>query len=76
LTTCDYPKCKNEGNKKSRLSPDGFLISSGKKAYSFRDAYKQFHYCKEHHDLLMKEVWNRLNKSGDKSDDHVAPTAI
>ena len=74
--TCDYPECEVEGEKISRLSPEGFLVATGKKAYSFREAYRRFHYCTEHHDELMTNVWNRVRSKDDKKDDHVAPTAI
>jgi hypothetical protein len=76
MNSCDYGECTEIGNNISRLSPDGFLVSTGNKAYSFREAYKRFHYCELHHDLLMKNVWNRVRKNDDKGDDHVAPTAI
>jgi|TARA_B100001113_G_C20702790_1_gene445899 hypothetical protein len=76
VPTCDYPGCKVEGTKISRLSPEGFLVATGNKAYSFREAYKRFHYCGEHHDELMKSVWNRVRSTDGKGDDHVAPTAI
>ncbi len=76
MPTCDYPGCKDDGTKISRLSPEGFLVATGNKAYSFREAYKRFHYCGEHHDELMKSVWNRVRSTGGKGDDHVAPTAI
>ena len=76
MTECSFPECSDKGVKKSRLSINGFLVSSGKKAYSFREAYKRFHYCELHHELLMKNVWNRVRKNEDKDDDHVAPTAI
>jgi hypothetical protein len=51
-------------------------VATGSKAYSFREAYRRFHYCEEHHDELMTSVWNRVRDSEDKGDDHVAPTAI
>jgi len=76
VPTCDYPGCKVDGTKISRLSPEGFLVATGNKAYSFREAYKRFHYCGEHHDELMKSVWNRVRSTDGKGDDHVAPTAI
>ena len=74
--TCDFPGCENEGDIISRLSPEGYLVATGKKAYSFREAYRRFHYCGEHHDELMTNVWNRVRSKDDKEDDHVAPTAI
>ena len=43
MPTCDYPECKAKGEKISRLSPEGFLVATGKKAYSFREAYRRFH---------------------------------
>ncbi len=55
---------------------DYFLVATGNKAYSFREAYKRFHYCEIHHELLMKNVWNRVKENENKDDDHVAPTAI
>ena len=55
---------------------DGYLVSSGKKAYSFREAYERFNYCRDCHDNLMKEAWNRVRSSGSKNEDHVAPTAV
>ena len=76
MPTCDYPGCKVDGTKISRLSPEGFLVATGNKAYSFREAYKRFHYCGEHHDELMKSVWNRVRSTDGKGDDNVAPTAI
>jgi|TARA_B100001996_G_C18604047_1_gene571077 hypothetical protein len=76
MSTCDYEDCSENGINISRLSPEGFLVSTGNKAYSFREAYKRFHYCKSHHELLMNNVWNRVRKTDDKNDDHVAPTAI
>ncbi|MBT4059946.1 MAG: hypothetical protein HOE69_06545 [Euryarchaeota archaeon] len=73
---CDYPGCEVEGEIVSRLSPEGYLVATGKKAYSFREAYRRFNYCKEHHDELMNGVWSRITFDADKDDDHVAPTAI
>ncbi|MEE2624711.1 MAG: hypothetical protein VYD50_00475 [Candidatus Thermoplasmatota archaeon] len=76
MSTCDHRDCNRKGTVVSRLSPEGFLVSSGKKAYSFREAYKRFNYCKECHGTLMNDVWSRVRTSGNKDDDHVAPTAI
>ena len=76
MPNCDYPGCKEEGETISRLSPEGFLVATGNKAYSFREAYKRFHYCSGCHDELMKSVWNRVRSTDGKDDDHVAPTAI
>ena len=73
---CDFPGCGEVGVIISRLSPEGYLVATGKKAYSFREAYRRFHYCKECHDELMTNVWNRVRTKDDKEDDHVAPTAI
>ena len=73
---CDLPGCEVDGFVISRLSPEGFLVATGKKAYSFREAYRRFHYCQEHHDELMANVWSRVRRPDDKSDGHVAPTAI
>ncbi len=73
---CDYPGCGNVGVIISRLSPEGYLVATGKKAYSFREAYRRFHYCNDHHDELMNGVWSRVRKPDDKNDGHVAPTAI
>ena len=73
---CDYPGCAEVGVIISRLSPEGYLVATGKKAYSFREAYRHFHYCNNHHDELMNGVWSRVRKPDDKSDGHVAPTAI
>ena len=73
---CDYPGCGNKGEIISRLSPEGYLVATGKKAYSFREAYRRFHYCQSHHDELMGGVWSRVRKPDDKKDGHVAPTAI
>lgn len=74
--SCDFPGCEGDGFVISRLSPDGFLVATGKKAYSFREAYRRFHYCQAHHDELMANVWSRVRRPDDKSDGHVAPTAI
>ena len=41
---CDYPGCGAVGDIISRLSPEGYLVATGKKAYSFREAYRRFHY--------------------------------
>jgi len=76
MSSCDYEDCSQKGENISRLSPEGYLVSTGNKAYSFREAYKRFHYCEKHHELLMNNVWNRVRKTDDKGDDHVAPTAI
>ena len=76
MPKCDLSDCAEDGEIISRLSPDGFLVATGKKAYSFREAYKRFHYCEIHHELLMKNVWNRVKENENKDDDHVAPTAI
>jgi len=73
---CDVTGCDSNGDIVSRLSPEGYLVATGKKAYSFREAYRQFRYCKKCHDYLMSSVWNRINSAEDKSGDHVAPTAI
>ena len=73
---CDSKDCENESSIVSRLSPNGFLVSSGRKAYSFREAYERFNYCKECHDRLMIEVWSRVRSSEDKDEDHAAPTAV
>jgi len=76
MKSCDYGDCSKNGVNISRLSPEGFLVATGNKAYSFREAYKRFYYCESCHELLMKNVWNRVRKKEDKDDDHVAPTAI
>ncbi len=73
---CDFPGCGNAGEIISRLSPEGYLVATGKKAYSFREAYRRFHYCSKCHQDLMGGVWSRVRKPGDKNDGHVAPTAI
>ena len=73
---CDYPGCSNVGEIVSRLSPEGYLVATGKKAYSFREAYERFNYCRDCHDNLMKEAWNRVRSTGSKNEDHVAPTAV
>lgn len=73
---CDYPGCGTPGEIISRLSPEGYLVATGKKAYSFREAYRRFHYCGKCHDKLMGGVWSRVRKPDDKKDGHVAPTAI
>lgn len=75
-TVCDFLGCGEEGTIVSRLSPEGFLVATGKKAYSFREAYRRFHYCGNHHDELMGGVWSRVRKPENKKDGHVAPTAI
>jgi hypothetical protein len=51
-------------------------VATGKKAYSFREAYRRFNYCEQHHDELMTGVWSRVRTPDDKRDGHVAPTAI
>ena len=76
MPKCDYSECEERGVQISRLSPEGFLVATGSKAYSFREAYRRFHYCEDHHDELMTSVWNRVRKSENNGDDRVAPTAI
>jgi hypothetical protein len=76
MPNCDHPGCSVEGEVISRLSPEGFLVATGKKAYSFREAYRRFHYCMTHHDELMANVWTRVRKPDDKGDDHPAPTMV
>ena len=76
MASCDYPQCNSDGDLVSRLSPEGFLVATGSKAYSFREAYRRFHYWEEHHDELMNSVWNRVRESEDKGDDHIAPTSV
>ena len=76
MANCDFDDCSDISTLVSRLSPEGFLVSSGKKAYSFREAYERFNYCKDCHDKLMKDVWERVRTSGSKDDAHVAPTAV
>ena len=76
MPRCDYPGCDEDGTTTSRLSPEGYLVATGKKAYSFHEAYRRFHYCAKCHSNLMTNVWNRVRTPDDKDDDHVAPTAI
>ena len=57
MPNCDHPGCTEDGEVISRLSPEGFLVATGKKAYSFREAYRRFHYCMKHHDELMTNVY-------------------
>ena len=76
MPKCDYSECEERGVQISRLSPEGFLVATGSKAYSFREAYRRFPYCEDHHAQLMNSVWTRVRKSENKGDDHVAPTAI
>tara|TARA_B100000945_G_scaffold61987_2_gene46175 strand:+ start:10797 stop:11030 length:234 start_codon:yes stop_codon:yes gene_type:complete len=76
MVVCDFEDCGSRATLVSRLSPDGFLVSSGKKAYSFREAYERFNYCRECHDKLMRDVWSRVRSSGTKEEGHVAPTAV
>ena len=76
MESCDVEGCEVQAERISRLSPEGFLVGTGNKAYSFREAYKRFHYCEIHHEKLMKSIWTRVSDEGGKSDDHVAPTAI
>ena len=75
MAVCDFEDCGSGSVIVSRLSPEGYLVASGNKAYSFREAYERFNYCKRCHDRLMEEVWSRVRSSGTKNDDHVAPTA-
>ena len=76
MESCDVEGCEAQAKRISRLSPEGFLVGTGNKAYSFREAYMRFRYCEIHHEELMKSIWIRVSDEGDKSDDHVAPTAI
>ena len=43
-SVCDFPGCGTDGTIVSRLSPEGFLVATGKKAYSFREAYRRFYH--------------------------------
>ena len=76
MPRCDYPGCDADGTTISRLSPEGYLVATGKKAYSFREAYRRFHYCEKHDGDLLSGGWNRVRTPGDKDDDPGAPTAI
>ena len=76
MPKCDLSDCAEDGEIISRLSPDGVLVATGKKAYSFREAYRRFHYCKKCHDQLLANVWTRVRKPDDKGDDHPAPTMV
>ena len=76
MAECDNESCASTASIVSRLSPEGYLVASGKRAYSFREAYERFHYCNECHVLLMTEVWARVRSSGSKDEGHVAPTAV
>ena len=40
MKSCDYGDCSEKGENISRLSPEGFLVATGNKAYSFREAYQ------------------------------------
>ena len=73
---CDFVGCGEVGTIVSRLAPEGYLVATGKKADSFREGYRRFHYCQKCLDNLMIGVWSRVRKPDDKSDGHVAPTAI
>ena len=42
MLICDFEDCDRRSAIVSRLSPKGFLVSSGNKAYSFREAYERF----------------------------------
>jgi len=53
---CDYPFCKKKSTLKSRLSSESKLILKMKKALSLKDAYQEFYYCKEHHEVLINQV--------------------
>ena len=75
MVKCEFDDCDRKSTTVSRLSPEGYLVSSGKKAYSFRDAYRRFKYCDKCHKSLMGDVWNRVRNSG-KDDDNVAPTSV
>ena len=68
-TVCDFPGCGGVGEIVSRLSPEGYLVATGKKAYSFREAYRRFHYCQNCHDQLMGGVWSCLLYTSDAADD-------
>ena len=75
MVKCEFDDCERKSTTVSRLSPEGYLVSSGKKAYSFREAYRRFNYCDKCHNSLMGDVWNRVRNSG-KDDDNVAPTSV
>ena len=75
MVKCEFDDCERKSTTVSRLSPKGYLVSSGKKAYSFREAYRRFNYCDKCHRSLMGDVWNRVRNSG-KDDDNVAPTSV
>ena len=76
MPRCDYPGCDEDGTTISRLSPEGYLVATGKKPTHFTKHTGRFHYCAKCHSNLMTNVWNRVRTPDDKDDDNVAPTAI
>ena len=42
MKSCDYGDCSENRVNISRLSPEGFLVATGNKAYSFRELTKGF----------------------------------
>ena len=57
---CDFPGCGEEGIIVSRLSPEGYLVATGKKAYSFREAYRRVPYIRNHQGTHISGVWYRV----------------
>lgn len=55
--------CSAEGTEISRLSPQGYMVSTGKPPYSLEMAYQKFTYCKCCHIKLRALVWDRVMKS-------------
>ena len=52
MVRCEFDDCTKKSTTVSRLSPEGYLVSSGNKAYSFREAYRRFNYCEKCHNTL------------------------
>ena len=53
MKSCDYGDCSEKGENISRLSPEGFLVATGNKAYSFREAYNCLLYTSDAADDLL-----------------------
>ena len=58
MPRCDFPGCDEDGTTISRLSPEGYLVATGKKAYSFREAYRRFY----HKDKATFASWKRRER--------------
>lgn len=69
MSVCCAKNCSNPSDRKSRLSPEGFLN------YIPERGYEMYAYCEPCHQDILGLVWQRVTSTR-RSDDNPAPTAI